>query len=195
MPAWTTADERFIIDNAGLLTVREIADELGRSYSSVVSRVHLLRERGLIDRSMRVYGEDHYISDLVLCVSCNTRRSTCDKDQVCKVCRDKILLENHKELMYRAYDNLPRELQEKTNGTFNIYRSRSLMKTRLQKPKRPNTTGMNLFDTMKAEDDYFYELEAYELRLLKLDIDAVKQRRSKWKRKAAKYRAEKEGRY
>lgn len=195
MTAWTTADERFIQENAGLLTLREMADVLDRSYESVRYHAHVMRQNGRLDSDLRIYGEDNFISDLTLCVECLEPRSTCDANQVCKVCRDRALLENHIELMYRAYANLPRELQEKTNGTFEIQRTKSLMKSKLEKPKKPTCEGLDAFWSQKAMDDWHRAMEAYELRLLKLDIDAAKQRRSKWKRKAAKYRAEREGRY
>lgn len=190
MRRWTAAEERLIIDCAGSATASEMANILGRSYTSLVAHVHQMRAKGIIDTELRVYGEDRFISDLRVCTECGEPRSTCDDNRVCKVCRDRVILDSHIERMHKAYANLPQELKEKTNGTFELQRVKGLMKTDLNAPKKPNVTLLSEFYAAEAMDKYFREKEAYELRLLRLDIDAAKQRRSKWNRKAAKYRAE-----
>lgn len=135
MRRWSAAEERLIIDCAGWASVSEMASILDRSYTSVARHVQQMRDRGLISKSLRVYGEDRFISDLKECIECGEPRSTCNDDGICKVCRDKEILASHIARMHKSYANLPQELKEQTNGTFELQRVKRLMKTDLEAPK------------------------------------------------------------
>lgn len=189
---WTLEDEQFIVETAGKLTLRDMADNLGRSYASVRRHVQDMRAAGRLTKDTRIYGEQHWISNLKVCPSCLTPRSKFNKDGICTVCHKKASLEEHERKMHRSYENLPKELKDRTNGTFRIERNKKLMSKSkdLREPMPPSTTGMDQFEAGMAIEEFNIAHEEYELARLVLDIDAVKQRRSKWNKKAARWRRE-----
>lgn len=185
---WSISEEQFIAKSAGIITVVEMASILGRSYESTRSHIKTMKKDGRLNRSMTIERDTEYISDLEECCECHTLRATCDKDGVCKVCHATERLATNKARMERAYWNLPYELRERTRCEFDIRRNPERITKEFQKPKKPTVNELDDFYAAKAMDDYYRSLEQYELRLLQLDIDAFKQRTSKWRRKAAKWR-------
>lgn len=185
---WTTAEERFVRDNAGALPAEEMADALGRSYRAVVVHAARMRAGGRLGAYLAVRREEAYVSDLVECVECHRPRSSVDADGVCRVCRAEQRREERRAEMERAFWNLPRPLRENTRCGFDVTRDRLRSRKDHGRPPAPDVSGMDRFHAAKALDDYALALEAHELDLVTLDIDALKQRASKWRRKAAKYR-------
>lgn len=86
---------------------------------------------------------------------------------------------------------MPRELRERSTCGFDVERRPELMSRRRDgRPKPPDIDGLDAFYAAKAMDDYALAVETYELDLARLDVDAMKQRKSKWLRKAKAYRKE-----
>jgi len=59
---WSVEEDRFIIENYPRMSVREIADALGRSKTSVSSKIRELRKKGKIKN--RGYPMPKYLHDL-----------------------------------------------------------------------------------------------------------------------------------
>lgn len=155
---------------------------LGRSPAAVAYRAHVMREEGRLDASLRFRP---FRSSLAECPECGRRRSSFEGG-ICRVCHDRRRLAAHVETMKAAYEQLPMGLRERTNGSFEIeHRNPPCM------PMRPDTRDMTAYKAMQAEDRHARAVEQWELRMLQLDIDAAKQRASKWRRGAAKAREEK----
>lgn len=190
---WTLREEQFIKDNIGRTTTKAMAVELKRSHGATRTHIHEMRKAGRLPWHTKRVVDVPYISDLTECRKCNALRTSVDGDGVCRVCRAQERLEGHRLRMHRAYANLPKELQERTNGSFRIERNPALMtKSKdLTRPKRPDTRGLDEFDAQAVTDDWLAALEAYELAMIQLDADATKQRTSKWNRKAREYRRKK----
>ena len=191
---WTTAEETYIRESAGKVSVSKVARKLGRTCDSVRSHAASMRRANRLHASMRVLEDAEYISDLEECSECGEMRSTCDADGVCKVCRDRKRLERHMQMAEKAYWNLPKQLRERTTCEYSIERNRKLMRDagKLRIPEKPDVSGMDAFFAAKAMDDWLVSIEKRELDIIAMDINAAKQRRSKWKRKAKAMR-EKEG--
>lgn len=185
---WTMAEERLIALGAGIETVKQLAGRLGRSEDSVRSHAKEMRAQGRLRRSLRMDSEIEYVSDLTECSECGTPRTSVDAYGICDVCRDRQRLERYHEQAERAFASMPRELRERSTAAHDVTRTIKDLP-----PIPPNTSGMDEFWSAKARDDYYVQLEEYELRKLRLDKDAVKQRKSKWLRKAREWRAARRG--
>lgn len=185
---WTTSEEAYIRKFAGVLSTREIAKRLNRSYDSVKNRAYVMRKEGRL-KTMMAVKEIPFTSWLVECPECYRLRTKLTSKGICLVCTRQKQLEQHKKKMYQTWMNLPQELKDASEGCSEISRNTSLMKHEIKMgyPKPPDVTGLPKFNADMAIDNWFKEVEKYELRILSLDIDAVKQRCSKWRRKAKKY--------
>lgn len=191
--AWTTEEERFIANRAGIMTVRDMARVLGRTEESIRVRATRMRKEGRLEKSLRTVGESDFVSYLEECCECHQLRSSVDKSGICPVCKKREQLESNMRTMHRAWANLPPEYKRRTKRRFDPERSPNLMtKSKdLKMPTKPETSGMDDFDAAKAINDWLLDVERYELAILRLDIDAVKQRTCKWRRKTRKYKSEK----
>lgn len=179
---WSTSEEAFIAENAGKMPVSEMSRILGRSESAIAYHAHVMREEGRLHASLRFRP---FRSSLSECPECGNMRSSFEGD-VCRVCHDEGRFKVHVGAMKAAYDELPMHVKERTNGTFAIeHRNPPRM------PMKPDTRDMTVYKAMQAEDRYARAMERWELQMLRLDIDAAKQRASKWRRKAAQERNEK----
>lgn len=189
MKAWTTKEEAFIHDNIGVLSINDIANILGRTYGATKNRICKMRNEGKIDYKSNIC-DIEYETKLTICCECGYPRATCNDEDVCKVCRDRKRLNNHIDKMYKSYDNLPIELKRRTHERFDITRNKRLMSKslNLKRPPYPSLYGLDDYYKAVRLDRWYEELEQYELAILKLDIDVVKQRRSKWNRKSKKFR-------
>ena len=183
---WTTNEETFIRDRAGVLPVADIAQTLGRTERPVIAHAHDMRVAGRLDKMLRKsLDSPAFKPQLVECAEYHEMRSTCNKDGICRICQLQEAHDRHFELMMRDWRNLPQELREATKDTFDVERAPKLAKNRLSLPTKPLPQREGDFWKKAAAEDYAIALEQYEIRRLNLDIDALKQRRSKWKRKAA----------
>jgi hypothetical protein len=148
-----------------------------------------MRREGRLNENLRVnHDRDVFVTLLEECAECYQWRSTCDESGVCEVCRKRESLEHHKELLEHTYLNLPQEIKDTVDGSLSIRRAPELMsKSRdLTRPSKPDTHGMTEFDRDLALDTWYRDTERYELAMLRLDIDATKQKRSKWMKKIKK---------
>lgn len=186
---WTTNEETFIRRWAGILDTKEIAERLNRSYGSVKNHAYLMRKEGRLKTPSMTVQEVPFTSWLVECPECYRLRTKLTNKGICLVCTKQKQLEQHKKKMYQIWVNLPQELKDASRGCEDVSRGINLMKheTRLSYPKPPDVAGLPKFNADMAIDNWFKEVEKYELRILTLDIDAVKQRCSKWRKKAKKY--------
>lgn len=187
---WTLYEEKFIIDRAGIMSIRDIARVLGRTETSVKMHAHHMRTEGRLDKSLRCPFNDEFVSYLNECCECHQLRSTVDKTGICEVCRRREQLKRNELTMHRAWANLPPEYKQRAKRVFDPERAPNLMtKSRdLKMPQRPDTSGMDDFEAANAIDDWLMSVEAYEIAMIKLDIDAVKQRTCKWRRKTRKWK-------
>ena len=105
------------------------------------------------------------------------------------MCARREQLRRNEVRMRRAWQNLPPALKRSSGGCGRVLRAPLLMTkgTRLSPPPPPDTEGMDAFDAAAATDEWLLEVEEHELAMLQLDIDAVKQRVSKWRRKTRDY--------
>lgn len=188
---WTAGEERRLASMAGLVPVARIASILGRTEDGVRTRAKELRAQGRMSSQLRVPDIIEYTSDLMECPSCLKMRSKFGDDGECDVCRMQKRLERYQMEAEKAYWNMPKELRDRSECRFSVERRADLMsKKRLSRPKPPNTKGMDAFWAAKAMDDHARAEEAYEYEQASLDVDAMKQRKSKWLRKARKWREE-----
>ena len=175
-------EEAFVAENAGRMPVSEMSRMLGRSVEAITYHAHVMRDEGRLSASLRYRP---FRSSLSECPECGRMRSLFEGG-VCRVCYDEGRLKAHVEAMKEAYEELPMHVRERTNGTFALeHRNPPRM------PMRPDTRDMTAYKAMQAEDRHARSMEKWELRMLQLDIDAAKQRSSKWRRKAAEARSEK----
>ena len=188
---WTLAEERQLAGLAGLVPVKSIASILGRSEDSVRTKAKELRGSGRLSSTLRVERPVEYVSDLRECPRCEKLRSKFDGSGVCRVCVERERFDKYRRDAEKAYWAMPRELRERSTCGFDVERRPELMSRRRDgRPKPPDIDGLDEFYTAKAMDDYALALETYELDLARLDVDAMKQRKSKWLRKAKAYRKE-----
>lgn len=186
---WTTAEEELVREKAGLLSAKDIARLLGRTVNAVVIHAYRMREEGRLDYGLSTR-QEHFNSWLEECCECHRMRYTVDRTGTCGVCRKKEQLESNLETMRRAWVNLPPPLRARAKRDCMPRRAPSLMSksSKIKYPQKPDISAMNDFDAAAAMDEWLVEVEKYETAMLKLDIDAVKQRTCKWRRKTREYR-------
>lgn len=193
MGSWTTRDEQFIVRNAGKIPVKQMAHALGRSADAVRQHAKEMRGAGTLQRSLRCTGAIDYRPRTQECAECHKMRATLDASGVCKVCRDAVRLEKHKELAEMAYINLPEEIRARSHPfTPKATRRPLLTKHKFPEPTMRRSERPGSFWAAKSKDDFLIEHERWELHQLHLEINAMKQRRSKWLRKTRKYLAQQE---
>ena len=185
---WTTADERLVAAKAGEVSVRMLASMLGRSEAAVRTHAARMRSEGRLSRTLELDCDQH-VSWLVECPECRELRSGLTAGGACRVCAKREQLRRNEARMRRAWQNLPPKLKGASGGCGRVLRAPLLMTkgTRLSPPPPPDTSGMDGFDAAAATDEWLLAVEEHELAMLQLDIDAVKQRVSKWRRKTSQY--------
>lgn len=185
---WTTADERLVAAKAGEVSVRMLASMLGRSEAAVRTHAARMRSEGRLGRTLELDCDQH-LSWLVECPECRELRSGLTAGGVCRVCARREQLRRNEARMRRAWQNLPPSLKSASGGCGRVLRAPLLMSkgTRLSPPPSPDTDGMDAFDAAAATDEWLLAVEEHQLAMLQLDIDAVKQRVSKWRRKTREY--------
>ena len=173
---------------AGEVSVRMLASMLGRSEAAVRTHAARMRSEGRLGRTLELDSDQH-LSWLVECPECRELRSGLTPAGVCRVCARREQLRRNEARMRRAWTNLPPSLKSASGGCGRVLRAPMLMTkgTRLSPPPPPDTEGMDAFDAAAAMDGWMLEVEEHELSMLQMDIDAVKQRVSKWRRKTREY--------
>ena len=173
---------------AGEVSVRMLASMLGRSEAAVRTHAARMRSEGRLSRTLELDCDQH-VSWLVECPECRELRSGLTAGGTCRVCAKREQLRRNEARMRRAWQNLPPKLKGASGGCGRVLRAPLLMTkgTRLSPPPPPDTSGMDGFDAAAATDEWLLAVEEHELAMLQLDIDAVKQRVSKWRRKTSQY--------
>lgn len=169
---WSYNDEKFLKDNAGILSRREICYELKRSRKSVEMKAEHM---GL---SLRQYKQK-----LKWCNNCARLRSTVsDKTGKCYVCKLKESLHEWEVDMANAY----RQLTQEDKDTYDKYEATRKSKIP-PKPLKQSSCPVSRYQRAKAEETYQRDLERWEIRCLQIRINAVKQRVSRMNKKIREY--------
>lgn len=193
MREWTTKEEQVLLSCAGKVPLKQIAFQLNRTQDSVACHAAAMRKAGKLKRSLRCEHEAVYTPRTTQCHGCWKMRATVDESGLCKVCRDKKRLAKHRDKAEQAYENLPAELRARADPySVGSTRKACLAKRDYAEPQKQPPRRPGRFWADKAEDDYLIAHESWELEIMRLEIDAIKQRRCKWERKTREYYRRKE---
>lgn len=169
---WTTDEERYLVEHAGIDTVRSICRELRRSRRSVEAKASRLRV------SLR-----HFERLTVICPKCGEARAKSGNWQqrtgVCDVCRKRAAYEDalrRQAEAYEALDHVQRAVYDATDA-------RTGRSKVLPRPSDPDTSGMDRAHAQRARELHAIEVERWELARLKLLTDAAKQRTKRMREK------------
>lgn len=160
--AWTTQEEKYLLDNAGVLTRREICRHLKRSSKSVKHKAERL---GI---SLRCY-----TGKLTWCNQCATWRTTVsERTGYCRVCAKR-------EMLARSEQRVSEELAHLNFNQRNKCMQEEAHRGTRQPPQKPvkqaSTVG-SLYARKKAEEVYLKDLERWEVACLDQLINANKTR-------------------
>ena len=159
---WTTAEEQYLLDNAGVLTRREICRHLRRSAKSVKHKAERL---GV---SLRCYS-----SKLTWCNQCATWRTTVsERTGYCRVCAKREMLERSEK---RVSDELAHLSFNQHTLYLNEEAHRGTRKLPSKPEKQASTVG-SLYARNKAEEQYLKDVERWEVACLDQLINANKTR-------------------
>lgn len=128
--SWTTKDDEFLVNNAGLVSISELCSHLDRSEDSVRSRVRNLRKSG-IQVSLRKYEKK-----LAVCPSCGMARTVFMTRGICKICNLKRLIEKADRETVDALAQLD------PGARLNYEKARNQLG--LKKPRRASTSAKKL---------------------------------------------------
>lgn len=160
--SWTTKDEQYLRNNAGLIPADKIGKHLGRSTKSVRRKAESM---GL---SLRCFK-----SELKWCPSCaKMRASVSPVTGICRVCSKQ---HNKEEGEWRVSKALEQLTQEERIE----YARQEARRGRRHMPPKPVKRVINpkhRYLYTKEEDRYAREVELWEIRCLDLDINANKTR-------------------
>lgn len=163
---WTTGEVSFLRRNAGILSVDEIGEKLGRSENAIKSKASELRRQGEPE-SLRVFK-----SPLHWCIHCATWRKRIFRvDGKCNICRPKERLRKSEERCQKALDKLPLSIRVQYEE-YEPYR-RSVRGTRPQPPKGPYSSR---YEQDRQECRFHEDEEEWEANYLIRRINANKSR-------------------
>lgn len=169
---WTTADVRFLIENAGRIPKREICRQLKRSSKSVECKAAWLRAQGQpIDLR-------HFESKLEPCPSCGNLSATLDRTGFCKPCRQKRQLATIHARIAHLLHFLPMNERDTYADT-----EAETESARHIKPKPPQTHGKSTYAKARAKERYAIEIEAWESANLFRQIKAAQKRKERIEKK------------
>lgn len=170
---WTTSEERYLAEHAGIDPVRKICRELKRSYSSVTTRASRL---GL---SLRTFERL-----TVICPKCGKARaksgSWTGRTGFCEVCRMRDSYEAALRAQAEAYAQLPPGMRPE----YDISQSATGRSRLPPKPPSPRLSGLGTAHRVRAGELHDIEVEAWEKQCLKLLTDAAKQRTKRMREKS-----------
>lgn len=180
---WTTAEERFLAERAGIDPVRQICKELKRTRSSVMAKASRM---GV---SLRTYEPL-----TVICPKCgmprDKRGSWTGRTGFCEVCKLNDAYRTAKWAQAEAYSELPPEARAVYDRT-----EAKVGRSRLPpKPPQPPLSNLPAARKRRIEELHAIDVEQWEVRCLTLLIDATKQRTKRMREKVGanprKYRKE-----
>lgn len=164
--SWTTLEERYLREQAGLISIEDLCAALGRSESSIRSKVTQMRKNG--ESISLAYFE----SSLVWCPQCATWRTKLFKRSgLCPVCRLQERLEKNERKCDEALTCLASSQRQ------NYIRSLQYLGSDFPpKPIRCKYSQKTRFQQVKSDDDYLVAVESWESACLKKRINAAKTR-------------------
>lgn len=169
---WSTADVRFMIENAGRIPKRDICRHLKRSSKSVERKAAWLRAQGiLIDLR-------HFESKLTPCPSCGNLSATLDRTGFCKPCRQREQLATIQARISSLLQRLPMSERDTYMDT-----EAETESARHIKPKPQSTQDMSEYAKARARERYAIEIEAWESANLFRRIKAAQKRKERIEKK------------
>lgn len=171
--AWTTSEERLLVDGAGRIPPCEICRLLDRSESSIKAKAAELRRRGM-EVSLR-----YYESDLVWCPKCATWRTKVFKRSgECIVCR-------LKERLARQEEKCSVSLSEMPDDARAAFLAKQFKRGSIVPPKPVIAQPKNNSPYCKAETDanHAVSIEQWEASYYRKLISAEKMRLSRIRKK------------
>lgn len=173
MRDWTTADERYLRENAGIKPKREICRRLKRSSKSVERKAHAMRKRGeaICLRSFR--------PTLDTCPSCGRLSANLGKEGICEPCRRREQL----DAINARISELWPLLSQEDRDTYERTEAETDTSRRDPRPKRPDTSGLSQYHRLKAEEVYATELERWATRNVMREIKRVQKRKERIEKK------------
>lgn len=156
---WTTSDEAYLRENAGIVPLRDMALHLKRSQSAVRIRASLL---GV---SVRCYERT-----LVWCDQCATWRTSLDGNGRCQICRLKGQLQAVEARIADELQAAPQDVRE-------LYaRTESLRASAVKRVPLGTWQEGSRYDRMRVQEIYLRNVEEAERATLQRMVDACKTR-------------------
>lgn len=169
---WTTAELRYLRENAGIMPRRELSRCLKRGAKSLERKVAHMREDGE-DITLRCFR-----SKLTVCPHCGARRSRMGTDGICLPCRRRRQLAKVHHRISCIMQRLPMEeravYQETEAETESAWDP---------KPDAPDTEGMGRYERARAEEAHEIAVEDWLARNLKRQIKAASRRKERMQKK------------
>lgn len=160
---WTTTEVNYLLDNAGIKSVAEIADDLGRSENSVKQKARHLSHHGR-KLSLRASG-------IRVCQSCGKPRSKFTRDGICAVCNLHRLIDGYEKRISETY----KKLSAKDKATY--ARTENRLKSELP-DRKPNKRSHR-----KKSDQDIVDDENFQIAYLTRIYNARKQRLGRMQKK------------
>lgn len=166
---WTVADVRYLMENAGHISKREICLYLKRSSVAVDQKAKALRKDGKA-LSLRCYKPR-----LAPCPACGALSGHLGREGICEPCRRR---EQLAEINARIAELMPllpqeeRDLYEKTEAQTDVSRRDPM-------PKAPDTRDMSYYHRAKAEEAYVLAMEKWAAKNLQREIKRVQKRKER----------------
>lgn len=171
---WTTSEVAYLRRHAGISSVAEIGEKLGRSENAIRSKAAELRKQGEA-LSLRVFE-----SPLHWCLHCATwRKRIFHIDGKCNICRLKERLEKSEERCRKELDKLPLSARIQYEE-YEPYRH-SIRGTRPEPPKGPYSSR---YEQGRRECRFYEDEEEWEASYLIRRINANKSRLRRIKKRA-----------
>lgn len=170
---WTTSEERYLAERAGIDSLRQICRELKRSRSSVKTKASRL---GL---SLRTYERL-----TVICPKCGKARaksgSWTGRTGFCEVCRMRDSYEAALRAQADAYAQLPQGMRP----DYDLSQAATGRSRLPPRPPMPKLSDLDRVHRERADELHDIEVERWEKQCLKLLTDATKQRTKRMREKS-----------
>lgn len=169
---WTTADLRFLRENAGKIPRRELSRMLKRGSKAVEDMAYRLRCQGE-DVSLRCF-----VSRLATCPSCGALRSRMGSEGICEPCRRRRQLEKVHARIADLLAQLPPEeravyddTEAETESSFDPL------------PPPPRTSGLTAYERARADEAREIAVEDWLSRNLRRQVKAAQKRKERIQKK------------
>lgn len=169
---WTSSEVRFLVDNAGRISKRDICQMLKRTGASVRMKAAALRKQGVdVDLS-------YYEPTLDTCPFCGHLSATLDRRGMCKPCR---LTDQLQAIQAKVSDILPL-LSPEERATYE--KTEANLKSKVEPtPAAPNTEGMSNWARGYHEEEHAKAVEQVLIRNLKRQVKAAQKRKERIEKK------------